>query len=400
MDAVIVAAGRGTRMRPLTDTRPKPLLPVGEQTLLERLLEQCAPLVDRIVIVVGYRGRAIREQIGTQYQETPIVYREQTDRQGTADAIAQVQDVVSDRFLVLNGDVVIEQTLLEKLAAADGHAIASTTVADPSAYGVLETTDGAVQAIHEKPTQPPTNRINVGLYAFEPSIFNAIGAIGESPRGEYEITDAVDQIIADGTTVSAVSYDGPWLDVGRPWELLEATSVTMAELEPRIDGTIEDGATIHEPVVVAEGARVRAGAYIEGPVIIGPGADVGPNAYLRPGTVLGENVHVGNGVEIKNAILMPETAVSHLSYVGDSVLGADVNFGAGTTVANLRHDDRAVAMTVKGERVDTGRRKLGVVVGDRTKTGINTSLNAGVVLGVGTKTSPGETVMEDRGRRR
>ena len=147
---------------------------------------------------------------------------------------------------------------------------------------------------------------------------------------------------------------------------------------------------------MAAGARIRDGAYVEGPVTIRPGADVGPNAYVRGPTTIGPDVEVGNGVEIKHSVLMDETSVNHLSYVGDSVLGADVNFGAGTVVANLRHDDESVEMTVKGETVDTGRRKLGVVVGNGTKTGINTSLNAGVKLGVETMTRPGESVLKDR----
>ncbi len=149
-------------------------------------------------------------------------------------------------------------------------------------------------------------------------------------------------------------------------------------------------------MIVEDGARVRSGAYINGPAIVQSGADVGPNCYVRGATVIGENVRIGNAVEVKNSIVMADTAIGHLSYVGDSILGEDVNFGAGTIVANLRHDGESVRMTVKGDRVDTTRRKLGVVVGDRTKTGIDTSLNAGVILGVGARTSVGESVTRDR----
>jgi bifunctional N-acetylglucosamine-1-phosphate-uridyltransferase/glucosamine-1-phosphate-acetyltransferase GlmU-like protein len=135
---------------------------------------------------------------------------------------------------------------------------------------------------------------------------------------------------------------------------------------------------------------------IEGPVIVRAGASVGPNAYVRGATLLGEDTHVGNGVEVKNSVVRRGTNVPHLSYVGDSVLGQDANLGAGTTVANLRHDDEPVRLTVKGERVSTGRRKFGVVVGDRVRTGIDTALDAGVTLGSGAQTDPGETVLRDR----
>lgn len=396
MDAVIMAAGRGTRMRPLTDTRPKPLLPVGGTTLLERLLEQCHGLVDRIVLVVGYRGDAIKTQVGDQCRGTPVAYVEQSERLGTGHALAQAEPLVEGSVLVLNGDVVIDRGLLEQLADVDGHAMAVTQVEDPRSYGVVETRDGAVADLHEKPDDPPTSRINVGLYAFESSVFRAIDRIGESARGEYELTDAITELVAADERVTAVAYDGTWLDVGRPWELLEANATVLETRERSIEGTVEPDAHLHGKVLVKEGARVRSGAYIEGPVVIGAGADVGPNAYVRGATTIGRDVRVGNGVEIKNSILMDETSVGHLSYVGDSVLGAGVNFGAGTVVANLRHDERPVRMRVKGSDVDTGRRKLGVAVGDETKTGINTSLNAGVRLGVETRTIPGEPVFEDR----
>jgi len=129
------------------------------------------------------------------------------------------------------------------------------------------------------------------------------------------------------------------------------------------------------------------------------GAEVGPNAYVRGPAVVGVGAHVGHAVELKNSVLMSGASVGHLSYVGDSVVGENVNFGAGTVVANLRHDGRNVVARVKDgdEKVDTGRRKFGVVVGDAAKTGINTSLNAGVRLGAGAKTAPSEAVMKDKG---
>jgi len=184
--------------------------------------------------------------------------------------------------------------------------------------------------------------------------------------------------------------------VGRPWELLAANEWLLESLSTRIDDEIHDQAVLDGPVVVEEGATVKAGVTIEGPAYIASGATVGPNAYVRGSTYLGPDTKVGHAVEVKNSILMAETHVSHLSYIGDSVLGQRVNFGAGTKVANLRHDGQPVTLTVKGERVSTGRRKLGVIIGDDAKTGINTSLNAGVVLGTAMTTEPGEQLTRDR----
>ena len=399
MYGVVLAAGRGTRMRPLTDRRPKPLLPVGDRSLLEQVFDTARDVVDEFVVVTGYRGEAIREAIGESYRDHPVSYVEQAEPLGTAHAVAQAAPVVDDDFLVLNGDVVVDASLPRALADADGTAVAATEVADPRAYGVLSTAaDGSLSGIIEKPDDPPTNLANVGCYAFEPAVFEYIDRTPESERGEYEITTTIELLLEDGHRIEVAPYEGTWLDVGRPWELLEANELALGELDDGVEesGTVEDGVRLRGPVVIEDGARVRSGAYIEGPALIREEAEVGPNAYIRGSAVVGPDAHVGHGVEVKNSVLMADTSVGHLSYVGDSVLGRGVNFGAGTNVANLRHDDASVRMTVKGDRVDTGRRKLGAIVGDGAKTGINTSLNAGVKLGTGETTVPGEVLTRDR----
>ena len=172
-----------------------------------------------------------------------------------------------------------------------------------------------------------------------------------------------------------------------PREEGETTRQTLADLD-----LLDDA---HD-ITVEEGATVEAGVTVEGPALIRAGARVGPNAYVRPATLVGPGVRIGHAVEVKNSVLMEGATVPHLSYVGDSVLGEGVNLGAGTQVANLRHDDADVRITVKGERVSTGRRKFGIVAGPGAKTAINTSLNAGVVLSAGATTTPGESVTRDR----
>lgn len=358
-------------------------------------MDASSDVVDEFVLVVGYGAENVQSRIGSEFGDTPVSYVEQREQRGTAHAIACVREEINGQFLVLNGDVVVDQSLVSKLATSSGHAVATMPVDDPSNYGVVSVDDEALSGLVEKPDNPPSSLANLGLYAFEPAIFEAIDAVDESERGEYEVTDAVTTLLEWGETVSVVEHDGTWLDVGRPWEIIEATERLLSELGQSIEGIVEDRVTLEGPVVVEEGARVRDGTYIEGPVVVKAGADVGPNAYVRGATVLGEDSRVGNAVEVKNSVLFPEATVGHLSYVGDSVLGAGVNFGAGTKVANLRHDDANIRMRVKGSSVDTGRRKLGVVCGDDVKTGINTSLNAGVKLARGATTTPGETIMED-----
>ncbi|MGQ3330781.1 bifunctional sugar-1-phosphate nucleotidylyltransferase/acetyltransferase [Halorubrum sp. FL23] len=398
MDGVVLAAGRGTRMRPLTDQQPKPLLPVGDRSLLERVFDAASDVVDAFVVVTGYRGDQIRDAIGDSYGDRPVRYVDQPEPRGTAHAIAQAEPVIDDRFIVLNGDVLIDPALPRALADAGDTAVAATEVADPRSYGVISTTsNGTLTDIVEKPADPPTSLANVGCYAFEPDIFEYIDRTPESERGEYEITTTLELLVEDDRTISVARYDGTWLDVGRPWELLTATEAILDDIEGQhVAGTVEGDVHLHGPIVVEDGAQLKTGVSVEGPAVICAGAEVGPNAYIRGSTVVGPDTHVGHAVEVKNTVLMEDASVGHQSYVGDSVLGRGVNFGAGTNVANLRHDGESVRVMVKGDRVDTSRRKFGVIVGDGAKTGINTSLNAGVRLGPDETTAPGEVLTRDR----
>jgi bifunctional UDP-N-acetylglucosamine pyrophosphorylase/glucosamine-1-phosphate N-acetyltransferase len=390
MQTVILAAGQGTRMRPLTDGTPKPMLPVADRPLAAHTADAAVDSgTDELIFVVGYEADAVRDFFGREYRGVPVTYAVQEHQRGTADA---VRDALDGDFAVLNGDNLYDPESVAALFEA-GPAIAAQEVSDPTNYGVLSTDGDRVTDIVEKPANPPSNLANAGAYVF-PAVASEWLDVPESERGEHELTDVVGRVV-DEFDVTAVEL-ARWLDVGRPWELLEANEWKLGELDRDIRGDVADDADLRGAVVVEDGATVEPGVVIEGPALVQSGASVGPNAYIRGATLLGENVHVGQSVELKNTVVRAGTNVPHLSYVGDSVLGQDVNFGAGTTVANLRHDDEDVRLTVKGERVSTGRRKFGVVVGDGAKTGIDTNLNAGVVLSSGATTTPGETVVRDR----
>jgi bifunctional UDP-N-acetylglucosamine pyrophosphorylase/glucosamine-1-phosphate N-acetyltransferase len=381
----------------LTAAQPKPMLPVAGKPLLEHTLDRAvAAGADRLIVVVGYESDRVRTHFGSQHSGVDLEYAVQDQQRGTADAVNAASSLLTDDpFVVLNGDALYDQDSLDTLYS-NGPAVGSYRVENPSAYGVLQLAahdDSQVTGVVEKPANPESNLINTGAYVF-PAAANELLSVDTSERGELELTDVL-EAVCNQFSVTAVPFDR-WLDVGRPWELLAANEWLLESISTRLDGEVSDGATLSGPVVVEEGATVKSGVQIEGPAYIASGATVGPNAYVRGATYLGPDTKVGHAVEVKNSILMSEATVGHLSYVGDSVLGQRVNFGAGTNVANLRHDGEPVKLTVKGERVSTGRRKLGVIVGDDGKTGINTSLNAGVVLGCGMTTGPGEALTRDR----
>jgi bifunctional UDP-N-acetylglucosamine pyrophosphorylase/glucosamine-1-phosphate N-acetyltransferase len=392
MQTVVLAAGEGTRMRPLTDRRPKPALPVADRTLVESVVDRAREAgAGRVVVVVGYAADVVRDALGDRDVEFAVQRRQR----GTADAVRAARERLDDApFAVLNGDVLYDRGSLAALYEG-GPAVGAARVDDPENYGVLDVVDGRVRGVVEKPATPVSDLVNAGAYVFPAAAWEWLD-VGESDRGEYELTDVLART-CEAATVRAVPVDR-WLDVGRPWELLAANEWRLGAIERRVDGDVHPEADLRGPVAVESGATVDAGAVIEGPALVRSDASVGPNAYVRGATLVGPGATVGHAVEVKNSVLMTGATVGHLAYVGDSVLGRDVNVGAGTTVANLRHDDAPVTVRVNGDPVSTGRRKFGVVCGDGVKTGVDTALNAGVVLGTDARTDPGETVRRDRGR--
>jgi bifunctional UDP-N-acetylglucosamine pyrophosphorylase/glucosamine-1-phosphate N-acetyltransferase len=181
-----------------------------------------------------------------------------------------------------------------------------------------------------------------------------------------------------------------------PWDLLAANESYISSLrDNHIEGEIHPSAVIEGLIHLGPGTRILPGVYIEGNVVIGANCKIGPNCYLRGNTSIGDGCHIGQSVEIKNCLILSHTNVGHLSYVGDSVLGENVNFGAGTTVSNLRHDGKNHRSMVNGELIDTGRRKFGCIVGDGVHTGIQTTIYPGRKLWPTTSTRPGEIVQQD-----
>jgi len=185
--------------------------------------------------------------------------------------------------------------------------------------------------------------------------------------------------------------------IRHPWDLLRANERFVGTIsEPlSIHGSVHASAVIEGIIRLGAGTRILPGVFIEGNVIIGAHCKIGPNCYLRGNTSIGDGCHIGQSVEIKNCLILSNTNVGHLSYVGDSVLGEKVNFGAGTTTSNLRHDGKNHLTEMEGLLIDTGRRKFGTIVGDRVHTGINTSIYPGRKLWPNTSTRPGEIVQRD-----
>jgi len=386
LKAVILAAGEGSRMRPLTYARPKVMLPLANKPILEHLLVEVSHAgVKEFIFIVGYHDEQVRDYFGRgERWGVNIDYCNQGKRLGTADALRMVEDLVDGSFLVINGDIIVSRKDVKKLARRSGSTLSVVEVDDTGDLGMVEVKKDRVVRIYEKTEKPPSRMANAGLYLFTPDLFGAISRTSKSVRGEYELTDSLQLIIDKGDYISyhKVKY---WLDISYPWDLLPANKSLLDGIELQSLGEVEEGVVMKEAVSIGKDTVVRSGSYIVGPVIIGQNCEIGPNCYIRPYTAIGDNCHIGSAVEVKNSIIMRGSKLPHHNYVGDSVIGEECNFGAGTKVANLRLDKKDI--WVAG--IDTGRRKLGAIIGDKVETGINASINVGSMIGSNTFIGPG-----------
>ncbi|MFC1987986.1 bifunctional sugar-1-phosphate nucleotidylyltransferase/acetyltransferase [Chloroflexota bacterium] len=389
MKAVILAAGEGKRMHPLTYTRPKVMLPIANRPIVEHLLIAAVQAgIKEFIFIVGYHDEQVRDYFGSGDKwGLGIEYCSQRKQLGTADALRMVKDLVDGNFLMMNGDIIVNQKDINSLANRNDNTMSVFEVEDTEDLGFVELAKDKVVHIYEKVENPPSRMANAGLYLFTPDIFAAISQTPKSLRGEYEITDSLQLLIDQGCHISYQKIDY-WLDLSHPWDLLPANEYLLAESESQNLGEVEENVVIKGGVSVGEGTIVKSGSYIVGPVVIGQNCNIGPNCYIRPYTSIGDCCHIGSAAEVKNSIIMRGSNIPHHNYVGDSIIGEGCNLGAGTKVANLRLDEKDIWIAGK----NTHRRKIGAIMGDNVKTGINASINVGSIIGNNAQIGPGALV--------
>ncbi len=386
MKAVILAAGEGSRMRPLTYTRPKVMLPIANRPILEHLLIEVEKAgIREFIFIVGYHEEQVRDHFGSGDKwGVRIDYCAQRRQSGTADAVRTVEGLTTGNFLMINGDVLVSHEDINRVMSRNTNTIAVVEVEDIRDLGSVAVDGERVARIYEKVEKPPSHLANAGVYLFTQDIFDAISRTSKSPRGEYEITDSL-QLMIDGGSPVLHQKIGYWLDLSYPWDLLSANESLLAGIEAHNLGEVEKNAVTRGAVSIGKGTIVRSGSYIVGPVIIGEDCEIGPNCYIRPHTSIGNGCHVGSAVEVKNSIIMNSSKIPHHNYVGDSIIGEGCNLGAGTKIANLRLDEKEIWVAGR----NTKRRKLGAIIGDGVKTGINACINKGSMIGNNTQIGPG-----------
>jgi len=403
MKAVILAAGEGKRLRPLTYTRPKCMIPLAGKPMLEHVVESVKGAGIRDILIVDkYLGKSIEDYFGDGKDfGVRIQYAEQGEKYGTAAAFAEAQEFVNDEeFLGVAGDIVTEPSAVKKVIASHSGKITMglKPVENPSKYGVVKLDKagiGNVIEFIEKPETPASNLVNTSIYMFSKGVMSELANAEKSPRGEYEITSVIKKF-AEKKQVTGVELNEYWMDIGMPWQFLDASGHLITKMPEMQKGEIEN-CTLKGKVVVEKGARVF-NSFIEGPVYIGKNTTIGPFVYIRPVTAIGDNCDLSAGTTVKNSILMNHVNAKHLSYIGDSIVGENCNFGAGTQVANYRFDAGTVKMNIGEVQYDTEKHKLGALIGDNVKTGVLACTMPGKSIGDGCWIGAGVVVDQDLAR--
>jgi UDP-N-acetylglucosamine diphosphorylase / glucose-1-phosphate thymidylyltransferase / UDP-N-acetylgalactosamine diphosphorylase / glucosamine-1-phosphate N-acetyltransferase / galactosamine-1-phosphate N-acetyltransferase len=406
LKAVVLAAGKGVRLWPLTENRSKHMIPVAGKPIVEHVIFAIRSAgIRSIVLVTRYRSELVKKHIGNGSKlGVTVDYVDQPDISGTASAISMARDQVgSNDFLVAYGDLVVTPRAIKRVVdtyrkKGRKPTIGLIPVSRPESYGMAKVSGDLLTEIIEKPSQSqsPSNLANTGIYVLNPTIFDHLQTTLRSGRGEFEITDTISSLAKTGTPVAWARIDpSDWQDIGKPWDVLAANARLLARSKRRIAGRIEEGAKVTGQVTIEKGALIRTGTVIEGPARIGEGAVIGPLAHIRAGTCVGKRSAIGAFCEVKNSIIMDHTKIPHLSYIGDSIIGEHCNLAAGTMVANLKLSDNTVRMRIKDSLVDTGLRKLGIVTGDNVRTGINVSFMPGIRIASGAVIPACSVVSED-----
>ncbi len=364
-------------MRPLTYTRPKAMLQVGGKPLLWHVLSRLKRAgITKAGIVVKYKGEMIREYFSREENSLgmQLSFIQQGLKHGTGAALLDAEKYADEDFLVAAADNVCDPAIYKKVMEAhkkEGKTIALKQVADATQLGVAQVHEGKIIDFVEKSEKPQSKLANISVYGFGPSIFSELKKISPSPRGEYEVVDVF-------RGARAVEVSEFWSDVGYPWHLFDLNTKLLFEMEASIEQV--ENSTIKGKIIMEKGAEIFD-SYIEGTAYIGKDTKIGPHSFLRGNNSIGANCHIGESTTIKDSILFDNVNAKHLSYIGDSVVGEGVNFGAGTQIANYRFDASHINIQMENHWVNTGRKKLGAIIGDNTKFGVLACTMPGKMIG-------------------
>jgi len=415
MKTVILAGGTGKRVFPLAVNKPKPMFKILGKPLILHVIETMkkSGLKD-FIIVTGHNAEQIKEYLkdGSDFG-VDIQYTDQKESLGMANALESAKDLVENNFFVINADDIFEPRLIEdmvkKFNTENADIVLSyKPVKETWKFGIIKIEDGNVTKFVEKPPKgkEPSNLAVIGAYIMSKKIFDYYEKI---PVSDHQYEDAIQKFIEDKNIVKAVSYDGFFAAYKYPWDLFTLNKYLMdREIKKQI---IEDGVDISEKaqikgnVWIKKGTKIFGNASIKGPCYIGSNSVVGNNSLVRDYSSIGDNCVVGFSTEVKHS-LVGNSCWFHTNYIGDSIISDNCVFGSGSVTANFRFDEKNIKVEINGKKIDSGMDKLGAIMADNCKAGINSSILPGIKVGphsivgpevcLGENLEPNKIIMVDR----
>lgn len=350
MQAVILAAGEGRRLRPLTHAMPKAMVPVANRPILEyivRALEKNG--IREIIVVVGYKKELVIRHLNGLDIPVKVVVQER--QLGTAHALRCAAHLITGDFLLLPGDNYIDTASIARIMR-ERNAVLTWDHPHPSNFGVLRIKDGWVQQVIEKPADAPGFTVSTGIFSLDPSFLDHIG-------DETEIPTAVNAMIAAGTPVKAVPAED-WQDAIYPWDLLRLNAALLQGVRQERAGRISASVVIRGQVAIGRGTTIGPNSTVLGPVVIGEDCDIGPNCVVMPETSIGNRVRVEPFTLIGHSLVQDDTCIGSHSRITDTVLGTGTQIGDHATTSPQR-----TIFSIEGELI---RAKFGAIIGDNVRS--------------------------------
>jgi len=398
--AVILAAGRSSRFKPLSDKRHKALTEVMGKPLIQHTIDELRETdVDEVIVVQGPE-REIEDSIVSADR-----FVVQEEPKGMGNALLQAKELLEDRFLVLtpyrSNAADLFQPMIDKADEEDADTVFVASETDqPEKYGILDIEDGNIVDIVEKPSpeDAPSNMKAVGIYLLSKDFFEYLENVETK---EYQYEEALSEQMKD-SPASFVKAEKDTNSIKYPWDMFDVMEEILEKSKRKIseDADIADSAEIKGKVIVEEGAKIFENAVVKGPAYIGKNAVIGNNAVVRDGSCIERGATVGANCEVKNSSFQPESTM-HSQFIGDSIMGRNSRIGAGTVVANRNFRDEGERPEIVSDLISkdyvkqTGRNSLGCFIGDEVDIGVNCSIMPGVQIGSDAKIGPGTVVKEN-----
>lgn len=360
MQAVILAAGEGKRLRPLTRSRPKAMIPVGNIPVMDYVISSLKTCGIRdIIVVVGYRKEQVIRHLNTLDMGVTVAVQEKP--LGTAHALLQAKEYIKDRFLVLPGDNFINSASIARIMDKR-NAILVKEHPYPSNFGVVTTRKGFVTNIVEKPAQSPSFTISTGVFSLDMEFFETLR--------ENDMTDAIGAFLESGKKIRAVPADD-WQDAIYPWDLLQMNQYLLRSVQAEKSGEVSEHCTIQGQVRIGNGSRISPLTSITGPVVIGPECEIGPYACIKPYSSIGARVRIDPFTLVENSILMDDSEIGSHCRVRDSVIGEGARLDDHVTMVTA-----SPLMEIQGEQI---RGRYGAILGEEVRAGPFTLLEGAIV---------------------